>query len=230
MLASLLSLNFRRKRILKQLQPGVMHSFYAVPFPAPGSNSRELDYVALDLETTGLDPQKDEILSIGLVSLHGANILLHSASHRLICPKCEIPEQSAVIHHITDDQAASGEPLQTVLTQLLPLLAGKVLIAHHARFEMQFLRRACERYFSTTFLMPVIDTQEIAKRALERRNLAYRPQELRLASLRERYGLPRYRLHNALSDAVAAAELFLAQLAQHGTDTPVPLKNFLLKV
>ena len=78
--------------------------------------------------------------------------------------------------------------------------------------------------------MPVIDTQAIAKRTLERRDQTFRPQELRLAALRRRHHLPRYRLHNALSDALAAAELFLAQLAQHDTTRPVALRNFLLKV
>lgn len=230
MLSPLLSLNFRRKRLYARAQAGTMHDFYAVPFPAGSSDCRTLGFVALDLETTGLDPRHDEILSIGWVCLNGMQIELSSAQHRLVCPRCEIPEQSAVIHYITDDRAAQGEPLREVLNELLPLLAGKVLIAHHARFEMQFLRRACERLFGINFLMPVIDTQAIARRSLERRNQAFQPQELRLAALRKRYQLPRYRVHNALSDALAAAELFLAQLAQYDTGKPVPLHNFLLKV
>lgn len=204
-----------------------MRSFYAVPFPQPGDDCRNIEYVALDLETTGINPQKDEILSIGLVCLHGTRIVLDTASHRLVRPQSDIPEKSAVIHHITDDRAAGGEVLPEVLAELLPLLAGKVLVAHHARFEVQFLRRACERHFDSTFFMPVIDTQEVARRSLDRRAQAYRAQEMRLAELRERYHLPRYRLHNALSDALAAGELFLAQLAQHDLSRPVALKNFL---
>jgi DNA polymerase-3 subunit epsilon len=229
MLGSLLSLNFRRKRLLKKAPPGVMHDFYAVPFPAPASDCRRLEYIALDLETTGLDPQHDEILSIGLVGLKDNAIELQTARHRLTSPQKDIPEQSAVIHHITDDQAAAGESLKAVLNEILPLLAGKVLIAHHARFEMRFLQRACQRHFGIDFLMPVIDTQEVARRSLERRNRVYRPTELRLAELRRHYRLPRYRLHNALSDALAAAELFLAQLARYDGDRAVPLKRFLLR-
>jgi len=230
MFASFLSLNFRRKRLLKKLPLGTMHDFYTVPFPQRGDDCRKLEFVALDLETTGIDAQRDEILSIGLVGLHGPQIDLQSAQHRLIRPPIAIPEQSAVIHHITDDKAATGEALSEVLTELMPLLAGKVLIAHHARFEMLFLGRACERCFGSPFLMPVIDTQEVARRSLERRNVSYKAKDLRLAELRKHYGLPRYRLHNALSDALAAAELFLAQLAQHNLKRPVPVKNFLQRV
>lgn len=230
MLSTLLSLNFRRKRMLRRAPPGVMHDFYATPFPASKLPCNELEFIALDLETTGLESQRDEILSIGLVHLQGLEIDLQSATHRLIRHQGGIPEQSAVIHHITDDRAATGEPLQKVLEEILPLLAGKVLIAHHARFEMQFLQLACERYFGTGFLMPVIDTQEIARRTLERRSQTYQPQRLRLAELRREYGLPHYQLHNALSDALAAGELFLAQLAQYEAHGQVALKNFLLKV
>ncbi len=230
MFASLLTLDYRRKRLYAKAPSGFMQDFYATAFPSRRSDCRTLDFVALDLETSGLDPRRDEILSVGWVCLNGMQIDLSTAQHRLICPQCDIPEQSAVIHQITDDQAAKGEPLRTVLSELIPLLAGKVLIAHHARFEMQFMQRACERLFGVNFLMPVIDTQAIARRSLERRDMAFRPQELRLGALRKRHQLPRYRLHNALSDALGAAELFLAQLAQYDTRKPVALNNFLLKV
>lgn len=230
MLDTLFSPEFRRKRLLKRLKPGALYDFYAVPFPAPGSDGRKLEYVALDLETTGLDPEKDAILSLGWVGIRDMQVDLASAQHRLVRPFLAIPEQSAVIHHITDDQAAAGESLRDVLEELLKLLAGKVLIAHHAQVEVRFLRKACEHYFGNGFMMRVVDTQEIARRTLQRRDQIIRTNDLRLPTLRERYKLPRYRLHNALSDALAAAELFLAQLAQYDTEKPVPLKNFLLKV
>lgn len=230
MLASLLSLNFRRQRQLKQLVAGRLFDFFAVPYPAGGDDCRELEFVALDLETTGLDPQKDEILSFGWVVLRGTGIDLSSSQHRVIRTDVALPEKSVVIHQLTDDTIAGGESLESVLDELLPILAGRVLIAHHARFEMQFIRRACERVYGGGFLLPVIDTQEVARRSFERRNQAFQPKEMRLAELRQRYGLPRYRLHNALSDALAAAELFLAQLAQYDISRPVALKNFLLKV
>jgi len=229
-LSMLFSAEFRRKRLLKRLKPGPLREFYAVPFPAPRSDSRQLDYIALDLETTGLDPAQDEILSLGWVGITGMQIDLASAQHRLVRPERAIPEQSAVIHHITDDQAATGEPLRQVLEELLELLAGKVLIAHHAKVEVGFLRHACERYYGEGFLMRVVDTQEVARRSLQRRDQPIKAGTLRLPELRESYRLPRYRLHNALSDALAAAELFLAQQAQYDTGKPVPLRNFLLKV
>lgn len=230
MLSALLTQEYRRKRLLKRLTPGPLYDYYAVPFPPAKSDARTMEYVALDLETTGLDPDKDAILSLGWVCIRNMQVDLGSAQHRLVKPFRAIPEESAVIHHITDDQAAAGESLRDVLGELLQLLAGKVLIAHHAKVEVGFLRRACEHYFGDGFLMRVIDTQEVARRTLAMRDQVIRSGDLRLSELRESYGLPRYRLHNALSDALAAAELYLAQLARYDTEKPVALKNFLLKV
>lgn len=225
-----LSLESRRKRLLKRTPGGPLREFLGVPFPAPESDCRGVEYVALDLETTGLDPQTDEIISIGLVCLFGTRIDLASAQHRVVTTVQEIPEQSAVIHRLLDDRVAAGEALPQVLEQLLGLLAGRVLIAHHARVEQQFLSRACERLFGGPLLLPIVDTQWIAKKWLERRNRVYGFKELRLAALREAYGLPRYHAHNALSDALAAAELYLAQIAERENEKELPLKAFLYKI
>jgi DNA polymerase-3 subunit epsilon len=230
MLGNLLSLEFRRTRLLKKTPEGPLRAFLQVPFPSPGKDCRETEFVALDLETTGLNAARDEIISVGLVCMHGMRIDLSSARHRLVAPKQAIPETSAVIHQITDDRAATGDPIRQALEELLPLLAGKVLIAHHARVEFQFLGAACENAFGGRFLMPIVDTQWIERKAMELGNKAFGSQDMRLGRIRERYNLPRYRAHDALSDALAAAELFAAQLAERDRGAPLPLKRFLLKI
>ncbi len=230
MFANLLSLEFRRQRLLRKVPPGPLHDFLSVPFPSAKQNCRDVEYVALDLETTGLDAQIDEILSFGFVQMTGRRIDLTTAQHWLASPTRAIPERSAIIHQITDDAAAAGEPLERLMARLLPRLAGRVLIAHHARVEFQFLNAACERLYGGRFLMPIVDTQWIEQRTLDRRNRSYAPKELRLGRLRERYNLPRYRAHDALSDALAAGELFLAQLAEREGGHNLPLRDFLVKL
>jgi DNA polymerase III subunit epsilon len=160
------AMEYRRRRLLGRAGAGPLREFYRQPFVAGGSDCRELRFVALDLETTGLDPMSDAILSIGLVEIHRQRIDLSSARHVLLRADRPIPEQSVIIHRITDDQAAGGERLESVLPGLLARLAGKVLVAHHADFEMRFLGQACQRLYGAGFLMPVIDTQRIARRGL----------------------------------------------------------------
>ncbi len=230
MFDNLFSLEFRRERLLEKAPPGPLREFLSVPFPSPKRDCREVPFLAVDLETTGLEANRGEIVSVGYVAMTGFRIDLGSATHRLVAPEGAIPEQSAVIHHITDDAAAGGESIERVITELLKVLAGKVLVAHHARVEFSFLDAACETIWGTRFLVPVVDTEWIERRTLERRGHTFAPKELRLSRLRERYNLPRYRAHDALVDALAAAELFAAQVAARDNGGGRPLKAYLSKL
>jgi DNA polymerase-3 subunit epsilon len=183
--------------------------------------------LAIDLETTGLDTARDLILSVGYVIVHGKRIDLGSARHRVVRIDRSIPEASAVIHQITDDQSAGGLELADVLVELLEVLAGKVMIAHHASIECGFLANACRRLWQGGLPVRVVDTQVLAHRTFERRQIPFKSSDLRLHALGERYNLPRYGAHNALSDALAAAELFLAQTAYRDSGKALPLKEFL---
>ncbi len=228
MLERLLSLDRRRHCLLRRTPAGPLHQFLSVPFPRRSSDCRQARFAAVDLETTGLDPATDAIVSVGWVCLTSTAIDLSSAGHRLVQVSQAVPERCAVLHGITDDMAAGGAPLEAVLEEILAVLAGKVLVAHNAAFELQFLDAACARVFGGRFLAPAVDTLALAMRSLERRNVAWQPAQLRLDALRRRHNLPRYRAHNALSDAVAAAELFLAQLAQADGEPALPLRSVLL--
>jgi len=221
----------RRRWLHAKAVAGPYREFLAHPFPSLKEDFRNADFAALDLETTGLDPQTDQILSVGLVVVRkGTRIDLATAMHRLIRPQGDIPEQTAVIHQITDDQAATGGRLREVMAEVLQRLAGRVLLAHHARVEVRFLNLACRRLYGQDLVIPVADTQVLAKRALDRTTQGYHGGALRLAALRSRYNLPRYPAHNALSDALAAAELFLALTARHAPGHKVPLKRVTVRI
>jgi DNA polymerase-3 subunit epsilon len=186
-----------------------------------------VEYVAVDLETTGLDARRDQILSIGWVVLSGIRIDLSTARHRLVRVQGAIPAHTAVIHQITDDLAATGQDLSAALPEFLGDLRGRVMIAHHARIEQTFLSAACRQLWGRGLLARTVDTQVIARRLLERRQIAFKGSDLRLHALGERYNLPRYGAHNALSDALAAAELFLAEAAYRDNGRGMRLAEFL---
>jgi DNA polymerase III subunit epsilon len=217
----------RRRRLWRKTAPGPLRDYLAAPFPSPGSPLGQAVFVALDFETTGLDPRGDEILSIGTVVMRFDRIDLSTAQRQLVAPSGELPEASVVIHRITDDHAAGGLPVAQLLPTLLARLAGRVLVAHHARVEQGFIDAACRRVYGTGFCIPVVDTEELFRRQLERRRQSVGPGDLRLAALRHRLGLPRYRAHDALSDALAAAELFLAYGAGAGYLPETPLGRVL---
>jgi DNA polymerase III subunit epsilon len=220
-------LDWRRRWRLSRTPPGPLRHYLAQPFPSARVDYREVDYLAIDLETTGLDAAKDLILSVGYVGVRGTSIDLASARHRVVRIDRSIPEATAVIHQITDDQAAQGGELSDILEELLEALSGKVMIAHHARIERGFLTNACRTLWKGGLIMPVVDTQALAYRTFERRQIPFKASDLRLHALGDRYNLPRYGAHNALSDALASAELFLAQAAYRDNGKGLPLRDFL---
>ncbi|EXJ14987.1 exonuclease domain-containing protein [Imhoffiella purpurea] len=220
-------LDWRRRWRLRRAPQGPLRSYLQHPFPPAGTDYREVEYLAIDLETTGLDCRRDLILSVGYVTVRGISVDLSTARHRLVRIDRAIPEASAVIHQITDDQSARGQDLAEVVEELLEHLAGKVMIAHHAHIEQTFLSNACKQCWGKGLLMPVIDTQELAFRTFERRQIPFKPSDLRLHALGHRYNLPRYGAHNALSDSIAAAELFLAQAAYRDDGRGMRLADFL---
>jgi DNA polymerase-3 subunit epsilon len=200
----------KRQRALRAAAPGPLRELLAQPWPDKRSLCQDAKLVALDLEATGLNPKQDHMVSVGLVEVQHMSIHLDTALHRLIRTRRAMPEDTAIIHQVTDDQVASGLPLETVLAEVLQRLSGRILLAHHAWVEQSFLSAACERLYGAPLVVPTIDTQALAQRLMRHRNQFVRSTSLRLFNLRRYYGLPRYRAHNALSDALATAELFLA--------------------
>lgn len=229
MLGALFGLDYRRRRLAMKAPPGPLRDYLEHPSVERRRDYRQVEYLALDLETTGLDPAREDILSVGLVVVRGTRIDLSTARHELVRARRRIPQASAVIHQITDDRAATGKPLEEILPWVLRELTGRVMIAHHARVEMGFLSAACRLLYGTPALFPAVDTQAIALRTFRRRNQEVAAEELRLHALRLRYGLPRYPAHDALSDALAAAELFVAQAAHRDNGKGMALKEFLLQ-
>ncbi len=221
------SLEERRNWWMRKMPSSPLRDYYEVPFPDKKSDWRQVDYLALDFETTGLDDRNDEILSIGYTTINGPSLRLADATHMLTRPKGAIPDGSAVIHGIMDDEAANAKELEDVLPYLLKALSGKVMLAHFASIEYNFLSNACRRIYGFPFLGPVVDTLSTEARILRDRDIPIRSGDLRLANARARYGLPRYRAHNALVDAIAAGELFLAQLATKIEGDDIRLKQLL---
>ena len=228
MLGGFFDQNKKRRRLLQKAPDGPLKSYLEQPFPNGKIPLDQVCLLALDFETTGLDAKQDHLLSVGYVQLRGNRVLLNTAGHQIIHSRQEMSERNIGLHRITHDQVAQGRNLPVVVENILQQLQGKVLLAHHAAVEIGFLQQACRKLYGMAPVIPAVDTLRLAKQRFERRQQPYKSNDLRLFNLRAQYGLPAYRAHNALMDAIATAELFLAQLAYGDYKKSPPLKNFLL--
>ncbi|HEY9052610.1 MAG TPA: exonuclease domain-containing protein [Gammaproteobacteria bacterium] len=214
-----------RKKLLKKTNPGPIASYLEKPFVPPNSKLNQIEFLSLDLEATGLDLQQDEILSVGFTVIRNMSVILSESNYFLVRPKQAIPEESAIIHRIFDDESSQGIELEDALLKILQALQGRVLLAHHANIECGFLNKACQKVFNSKIIFPLVDTFAIEYKSLKHRGVTPYNQSLRLAALREDYNLPRYPAHNALSDAIATAELFIAQIAHRSGNDAMKLSD-----
>ena len=194
---------------------GPLADFYAAASPSRSTPVAEMELLAVDVETTGMDARTDRLLSIGWVPVTKGVIELGGAQHRILrVDDLETVGESATVHHLTDDVLAAGEDPEVVLTDFLKALEGRSLLAHFSVLEEDFIGKACQEHFGGPLVVPVVDTFDMERMKYEEKSLPPQGEDLRLARVRQRYGLPDYRNHNALTDALACAELYLAMAAR----------------
>lgn len=115
--------------------------------PLPSDWDR-LAYAAFDVETTGLYPEKDRILEIGLVLFsfdqEGA-IKEEQTFASLVNPGMPVPASSSAIHGITDRDVASAPFFPEIAAALASMLNGRIFVAHNAGFDFSFLRQEFNR-------------------------------------------------------------------------------------
>lgn len=214
----------RRRRTARRLPDGPLRHYLETPPPSPSTPLADLPLLAIDVETTGLDPRRDRVLSVGLIPVDGNRIVLGGAESMLLRPPGGEDDddgvgQSATLHGLTDDAVAAGVDVGTFLDRIFTALAGRVLLAHYTRIEVDFLGALCASAYGVRPPLLAVDTLELHRRVLGGGiDMGFTPDPspdaLRLWGARERYGLPQYRAHDALVDALACAELYLAQSAE----------------
>jgi len=168
-----------------------------------------LRFLVLDCEMTGLNPQRDALLSLGWVRIDKGEIDYASRRHVLVHAKKDVGD-SVVIHGLEDRQIAGAASPSRALSQLAQDIRDSVVVFHHAVLDLAFLRAAALHHFACPFLFQYVDTMQIERRILDRSGQSG---ALQLSQCRGRYGLPAANAHNAMFDAIATAELLLAQLS-----------------
>lgn len=177
------------------------------------------NYIAIDMETTGLDFKTDRILSIGWAQIKQGSIKLKSARHMLL-QGTEVDTDAIGIHLITDaDIHKKGKKPKKVIKILSKAFTESILVAHHAPIEIAFLQKIWFGLQMPETKIRIIDTMALEQALLTRKSHVIAQNTLRLGTCRERYGLPDYLAHDALTDALGAGELLMAQASHLGNKT-----------
>jgi DNA polymerase III subunit epsilon len=175
-----------------------------------------LTYWSLDLETGGLDAKRDAILEVGMVPIRDGVVRIGEAYASRVRPEpsAAVSARAVTVHGLTPAELAHAPPLGEVLDAVDARLREGVLLVHHASIDEAFLRRAYKEHRRAWPKPVVVDTANLlfslhARRSFLDPERAPGDPELNLTAARRALGLPDYPSHDALSDAVATAELFL---------------------
>ncbi|HXF70909.1 MAG TPA: helicase C-terminal domain-containing protein [Thermoflexus sp.] len=166
-------------------------------------------FVALDLETTGLDPETDAIIEIGVVKFRGETVLDEWST--LVRPERPIPPSVVELTGIHPEEAAQAPPLRAVLPRLQALVGHGILVGHSIDQDLAFLRRhglfleneALDTYELAAILVPYAGGHG-------------------LSTLAQDLGIPVGVVHRALEDARLTHRLFLA-LFERACQLPEPI-------
>jgi DNA polymerase III subunit epsilon len=173
--------------------------------------------LALDLETTGYDPERAEILAIGTVPVVDGAVRIGATSSTLVRPANRSAADGIVAHHLRPSDVRGAPPLAEVLPGVLTAIEeADALLVHHASLDVRVLQRACE---ATGLQWPsprIVDTVALIERVRRQQRATGSGRRLArsLSEARAGLGLPPHRAHDAAADAIATAELYLALRAQ----------------
>lgn len=167
---------------------------------------RDLTFAVFDSETTGLDPEKDEVVQLGAVRVVGGKIIPTETFDTLVNPGRPIPASSTKVHHIDDAMVADAPPFAAARADFHRFARGAVVVAHNAPFDMAFLHK--DRTADLQFDNPVLDTVHLSA------VIFGGSAEHTLDAICDRLSveIPTELRHTALGDAVATARALVAMI------------------
>lgn len=173
------------------------------------------EWIAFDLETTGLMAETDRVVEVGAVRF-GADGRELGRFERLVNPERPMSPAAQAVHGLSDADLADAEPARAVLPEFLDFLgkpASVALLAHNASFDAGFLGREVGRLGLPLPQHPVIDTLALA------RSRVPDVYDHRLDTLARLFNLGLDGPHRALADSLRVKGLWLALDGPHALET-----------
>ena len=209
-------------RFLNRLLSGKPH----IPDVWVNQPLADIPLLAVDLELTSLDKAKAKITSVGWVEGKGNSIQLDSCFYAVIRVAGSL-EQSPVIHGLTEDDIEDGCHVRDVLAQLATMASSHVWVLHNAELDLAVLQRVMDDTGTQCENIVAIDTLKLAVYQLKKHHDVLPPNSATLTVCRQRLGLPLAPAHNALDDAMATLQLWMAQNQSLNGDKSITLGDLL---
>ncbi len=193
--------NFKRNRKLSKLNDKKFSFIFDKDI-----NTNE--YIVLDTETTGLNPKKDEMLSIGAVRIKNNKIISSESFEIFIKPIQEISHESIKIHHIRPDDLENGVTIDEALEKLLYFIGNLPIVGYYISFDISILNTYLKDFIGTTLHNEGIELSSMYYKRYRKKS-AHEFVDLKFDTIMKNLDLPELGKHDALNDAIMSAMMFL---------------------
>lgn len=174
----------------------------------PDAPLEQVRFVVLDSETTGLDPRKDRIVTIGAIAVVNHEILLEDSFEALL--KVRHNSSAVTVHGVTREESQAGVDEPVALETFLKYLGDGVIVGHHIGHDVATFNAGYERHFGFRLENPSLDTMSLTLHLERDGAFAGRPpiQEYSLDGLCVLFDIIPHDRHTAPGDAFMTALVF----------------------
>jgi DNA polymerase-3 subunit epsilon len=177
-----------------------------------GALLRDLNFVVLDTETSGLNLKTDQLLSIAALKVQHFQMDLSQRFEAFFQREGYQPNAGVAVHGILNKHLLQGKSEKEILIHLLRFLQNSIIVGHHVAFDVAMLDRSLKRHFRLKLKNRTFDTAWLARR-VESPVLSH-DQSISLDKLCEQYRIPLGKRHTAAGDAYITALLFMKLLGK----------------
>jgi len=170
----------------------------------------EGEAVAIDCETTGLDPRQDDIVTFAAIPIRGSRILSSCGFRAMVKPSTRMKAEAIKVHRLREGDVAGGLTMEEALPQLLRFIGSRPLVGYYLDFDLAMINKHARRLIGI----------ELPNRRIEVSGLYYERKygdaplgvqiDLRFAAILADLGLPILDQHDAFSDALMTAMMYVA--------------------
>ena len=166
------------------------------------------EYVCFDCETTGLDPKKDDIISIGAVIIKNNTIVASKKFVKFVKPKTKLQAEAIKIHHIRECDLKDAEDINTVIDEFLNFIGNRTLVGYFLEFDIAMINKYVKPKLGITLPNKILEVSAIYyDYKIER--IPQANIDLRFNTIMNELKIPSFGKHDAYSDAMMTSMIFI---------------------
>ncbi len=166
------------------------------------------EYVCLDCETTGLNPRKDEILSIGAVIIKENKVLMRKTLNIFVKPSQNVTEESIKIHHIRPIDLENAIEPKKAIFELLEFIGNRPIVGYYIKFDVAMISKYTKQYIGVPLPNRQVEVSSMYFKT-RKRNSEYEFVDLKFDTIMKELDIPELGKHDALNDAIMTSMIFL---------------------